>query len=38
MCGAGGCTVMTYREGFLWQARKNYDVNKGNLFSSDEDY
>lgn len=35
--GGGGCTVRTYHEGFFWQARKNYDLNKGNLFSSDED-
>lgn len=29
--------MRTYHEGFFWQARKNYDLNKGNLFSSDED-
>jgi len=29
--------VTTYPESFFWQARKNYDVNKGNLCSSDED-
>lgn len=29
--------MTTSREGFFWQARKNCYVNKGNLFSSDED-
>lgn len=28
--------MMTYLEGFFWQSWKNDDVNKGNLFSSDE--
>lgn len=27
---------MTSHEGFFWQAQKNYNVNKGNLFSAHE--